>query len=428
MKAGHRANLIIALFTLLVIVVFGYAYNASVTRSVTDAIYNDRQALTDYNTEIIAALTRAESTGDWAQIINQYDEIVISIKDSANRIILRSEGRSRSALDVRIRTPFDYHNRAYMIISSMYLLRDYTTHTRELVKFIFIEFLIGLSALCMLIFVIYTVILRPYRRFYHLIEKYERGEPLPPQHFRGNVARIYARFLEMTKNLEQQQQTQRQIIASISHDIKTPLTSILGYTERLQKGGLSPERQQAYLSTIYAKSNEMQSLISEFDEYLSYKMSSAAHTELLSTEQLCVCMRKEFEDELSFSGISFELNNRAPSAMLRVDCAKMKRVAGNIISNSAKHIPPTGGRIVCTVDADKQSVQFRFADNGDGVPQDKLHLIFEPLYTSDTSRKVAGLGLSICKEIVEAHGGSIEAGRAAIGGLELCITLPRADK
>ncbi len=428
MKAGHRANLIIALFTLLVIVVFGYAYNASVTRSVTDAIYNDRQALTDYNTEIIAALTRAESTGDWAQIINQYDEIVISIKDSANRIILRSEGRSRSALDVRIRTPFDYHNRAYMIISSMYLLRDYTTHTRELVKFIFIEFLIGLSALCMLIFVIYTVILRPYRRFYHLIEKYERGEPLPPQHFRGNVARIYARFLEMTKNLEQQQQTQRQIIASISHDIKTPLTSILGYTERLQKGGLSPERQQTYLSTIYAKSNEMQSLISEFDEYLSYKMSSAAHTELLSTEQLCVCMRKEFEDELSFSGISFELNNRAPSAMLRVDCAKMKRVAGNIISNSAKHIPPTGGRIVCTVDADKQSVQFRFADNGDGVPQDKLHLIFEPLYTSDTSRKVAGLGLSICKEIVEAHGGSIEAGRAAIGGLELCITLPRADK
>ena len=427
MKAGHRANLIIALFTLVVIIAFGYAYNASVTQTVTDAIYNDRQVLTDYNTEIIAALTQTESTENWAQIINQYEEIVISIKDSANRIILRSEGRSRSALDVRILTPFDYHNRAYMIISSMYLLRDYTTHTRELVKFIFIEFLIGLSALCMLFFVIYSVILRPYRKFYLLIEKYERGEPLPEQHFRGNVGRIYARFLKMTQNLEQQQQTQRQIIASISHDIKTPLTSILGYTERLQKGGLSPERQQTYLSTIYAKANEMQSLISEFDEYLSYKMSSAAHTELLSTEQLCACMRKEFEDELSFSGITFELNNRAPNAMLRVDCAKMKRVAGNIIGNSAKHIPQTDGRIICTVDADKHTVQFRFADNGDGVPQDKLGLIFEPLYTSDTSRKVAGLGLSICKEIVEAHGGSIEAGKAAIGGLELCITLPRAD-
>ena len=250
MKAGHRANLIIALFTLLVIVAFGYAYNASVTRTVTDAIYNDRQALTDYNTEIIAALTQTESTEDWPQIINQYDEIVISIKDSANRIILRSEGRSRSALDVRIRTPFDYHNRAYMIISSMYLLRDYTTHTRELVKFIFIEFLIGLSLLCILIFVVYSVILRPYHKFYLLIEKYERGEPLPAQHFRGNVGKIYKRFLEMTKNLEQQQQSQQQIIASISHDIKTPLTSILGYTERLQKGGLSPERQQQYLSTI----------------------------------------------------------------------------------------------------------------------------------------------------------------------------------
>ena len=427
MKAGHRANLIIALFTLLVIVAFGYAYNASVTRTVTDAIYNDRQALTDYNTEIIAALTQTESTGDWAQIINQYDEIVISIKDSDNRIILRSEGRSRSALDVRIRTPFDYHNRAYMIISSMYLLRDYTTHTRELVKFIFIEFLIGLSVLCILIFVVYTVILRPYRRFYYLIEQYERGEPLPEQHFRGNVGRIYARFLGMTKNLEQQQQTQRQIIASISHDIKTPLTSILGYTERLQKGGLTQERQQQYLSTIYAKSNEMQSLINEFDEFLSYQMETAVHTELLSTQALCDCMRKEFADELSFSGIAFELNNRAPNAMLRVDCAKMKRVAGNIIGNSAKHVPQPGGRIVCTVDADKQNVFFRFADNGDGVPEDKLTIIFEPLYTSDTSRKVAGLGLSISKEIVEAHGGTIEASKASIGGLELCITLPRAD-
>jgi signal transduction histidine kinase len=139
-------------------------------------------------------------------------------------------------------------------------------------------------------------------------------------------------------------------------------------------------------------------------------------------------MRKEFADELSFSGIAFDLSIRAPKAMLRVDCAKMKRVAGNIIGNSAKHVPHPGGKIVCTVDADKQNVFFRFADNGDGVPEDKLALIFEPLYTSDTSRKVAGLGLSITKEIVEAHGGSITASRAEIGGLEICITLPRTNK
>ena len=428
MKSAHRANLIIALFMLVVIGVSGYAYNAYVTRSVTDAIYNDRQALTDYNTEIIAALTQTESTEEWAAIINQYDEVVIAIKDSANRIILRSDGRSWSALDVKIRTPFEYHNRAYMIITSMYLLRDYTTHNRDLVQFVFIESMIGLSVLCVLVFVVYTLLLRPYHRFYLLMEKYERGEALPQHKFRGNIGKIYARFLEMTRNLEQQQQNQRRIIASISHDIKSPLTSVLGYTERLQKGGLSPERQQQYLSTIYAKSNEMQTLINEFDEYLSYKMETAAHTELLNTETLCGCLRKEFEDELAYSGIQFTLQNAAPNTTLRVDCAKMKRVAGNIISNSAKHVPHPGGKIVCTVDADKQNVFFRFADNGDGVPEDKLRLIFEPLYTSDTSRKVAGLGLSISKEIVEAHGGTIAAAPAALGGLEICITLPRANE
>ena len=65
------------------------------------------------------------------------------------------------------------------------------------------------------------------------------------------------------------------------------------------------------------------------------------------------------------------------------------------------------------------------SDNGEGVSEDKLEIIFEPLYTSDEGRKVAGLGLANCREIVSAHGGNIYARASDFGGLEICIELPR---
>ena len=76
----------------------------------------------------------------------------------------------------------------------------------------------------------------------------------------------------MTKNLERQQQNQRRIIASISHDIKTPLTSIMGYAERLSKDNVTQERKERYLDTVYTKSVEIQQLVNEFDEYLGYNL------------------------------------------------------------------------------------------------------------------------------------------------------------
>ena len=70
-------------------------------------------------------------------------------------------------------------------------------------------------------------------------------------------------------------------------------------------------------------------------------------------------------------------------------------------------------------------IVFRFSDNGEGVDEDKMNLIFEPLYTSDEGRKVAGLGLAICKEIVDVHYGKIYAEKSDLGGLAVCVELPR---
>ncbi len=427
MKNVRRLNLIIGLVSFALIIALACYFNASVIKLVTNAIWDDHDMLRKYNADIIANLTETDSTDQWQAIIDEYDEIIISIwDDGLNRVVYTSD-RSRTALDVRARTPFNYGDHAYMLTSSVYLLHNNHTFGQDLAWFILIEFLIAVAALAALAFVVYTIMLRPYRRFYHMLEAYERGETPKDQKLHGNIGKIYARFVEMTRTIDDQHQNEKRIIASISHDIKTPLTSILGYTERLQKSELSPEKRKQYLDTIYTKATDVQTLVDEFDEYLSYRMQKPLNAERFTTEAFCALLKEEFEEELRYAGIRFSIRNHEPGAYVMVDRAKVRRVAGNIISNSVKHVPAHGGVIEIDVDADRDYITLKAADNGEGVPEEQLPFIFEPLFTTDSSRNVAGLGLSICKEIVEARGGTISAApSASLGGLEITITLPRA--
>lgn len=423
---SKRSNIAAFFIMLGVIVAFAFSYNAYVTRTVADAAYNDRQILQEYNSEIILKLTRAEGVEEWSEIVEQYQDIVISIENDENRVIVMSEGRTWSALDVKVQTPFDYQGDAYVIKTSVYLLRDYLTDVRVLVRFVFIEFLIGLAALSLLFFAIYSVMLRPYRRVYRAIEEYDKTGKLKEIKITGYAGNVYKRFVSLTKNLEREQEKQRRIIASISHDIKTPLTSIMGYTEQLKKEGISKERQTRYLDTVYTKSEDISRLIGEFDDYLSLNNKREISTETVTLEGVKNSIVDDFAYELENNGIAFEIFLKGDdTAAVNLDKAKSRRVIGNIFSNSVKHFKDEKKQIQVTLDSDKEKVYITIDDSGEGVPEDKLELIFEPLYTSDEGRKVAGLGLAICREITELHGGRIYAEKSHLGGLRVCIELER---
>ncbi len=425
MTKDRKANIIVILLFLGVIVAFAYSYNASVTTAVTNSAYNDEESLKKYNYEIIEKLGQTKSTAEWSDIVEQYRDIVIVIEDGSNEVVTRSKDRNWTALDVKVRTAFEYKNKAYMIISSVYLLRDYAADSKVLVRFVFVEFLIGLSALSLLIFIIYTMMLKPYREFYQLIEEYERGKTLSKHHFRGYIGHVYDRFVSLTRNLEHQQQNEQRIIASISHDIKTPLTSILGYAERIKNGNVSKDRKLRYLDTVYEKALEIQELVDEFDEYLSYNLAKQVHTEKVDTETIKASLEYEYGAELEMNGISFTVTNNAEKASVMIDRTKMRRVFGNIIGNSVKHMLSAEKKIDVEISCNRDKVFVNISDNGEGVDEEKLEIIFEPLYTSDEGRKVAGLGLAICREIIESHGGSIYAKRSKYGGLEICIELQK---
>ncbi len=426
MFKSKKTNFLVIIILLGVIVAFAFSYNASVTRAVADVAYNDRTILQSYNTEIIGKLIEEDSVAAWSEIVEQYVDIVIVIENSDNKVVTRSLGRTWSALDVKVQTPFEYKGDAYLIKSSVYLLRDYVADVRSLVEFIFIEFLIGLSALSLLIFTIYTILIRPFKGLYKAIEEYDKTGKLKDAKIKGYAGEVYRRFVSMTKNLESQQSNQKRIIASISHDIKTPLTSIMGYTERLQKDSISEERRKRYLNTVYEKSGEIRGLIDEFDDYLSLNMPGDLKKEKITVRQMLEHIISDYGDEIENAQSEFitELSGDE-NACVMLDMTKFRRVFVNIFSNSLKHFADKQRLIKLEVDSDKEKVYLYIDDSGEGVEEDKLDIIFEPFYTSDEGRKVAGLGLAICREVVDSHGGRIYAQKSDLGGLRICIEIDR---
>ena len=426
MNSGRKARITFFFIMLGVVVAFAFSYNASVTRTVSDAAYNDKTILQQYNAEIIEKLVAKQSIDQWSEIVEQYEDIVVVIENGENEIVTKTVGRTWSALDVKVQTPFDYRGEAYVIKSSVYLLRDYLTDVRVLVQFIFIEFLIGLAALSLMIFAIYRLMLRPFEGIYRAIEEYDRTGKLGTPKIKGYAGSVYKRFVSLTENLEKQKENERRIIASISHDIKTPLTSIMGYTEQLQKDNVSPERRERYLSTVYAKSEEITELIREFDDYISLNEKKEITTVRITAGELCDAVTQEFSDELENRGISFKVIREADADVaVNLDIVRFRRVIGNVFSNSVKHLDGEEKRLELTVDCEKDTVYIYVDDSGKGVDEDKYEMIFEPFYTSDKGRKVAGLGLAICREIIELHNGKIYAGKSRLGGLRITVELER---
>lgn len=429
MKQDKFAPFLVILILLAAVVAFAFSYNSSVTTTVTNAAYNDNRTLLAYNNEIIKKLVAEPSVESWSEIVEQYEEVVIVIENSENDVVTRSKGRNWTALDVKVQTPFEYKGNAYLIKSSVYLLRDYITDVRELVKFVFFEFLIGLSSLSVLVLIIYTIMLRPYKMIYNAIEEYDKTGKLRHLKIRGYAGQVYRRFVAVSESLTRQQNNQQRIIASISHDIKTPLTSIMGYTERLKSDSITPERKQRYLDTVYIKGCEMRQLIDEFDEYLSYNTIKDLKTEYISASDIACVLKEEFADEFENSQVCFDIKNRCSEHDgIMADIQKLRRVFSNIYSNSLKHFRDGQKHILTEIYRVNDKLFIEISDNGEGVPSDKLEIIFEPLYTSDEGRKVAGLGLANCREIIAAHEGKIHAENNNPSGLKICIELKISKK
>lgn len=241
---------------------------------------------------------------------------------------------------------------------------------------------------------------------------------------RSGIDSIQNDFVNLVSELEEEKAKQNRIIASISHDIKTPLTSILGYSELLLNNeNLPAKTKQKYASTIHNKSLVMKEIVEEFDDYLSCNLKDTSKIEKISISHLVDYLNDYYKEDLKEKNIEFKVRTNCPNQIIKVDLPKFKRIFSNTITNSIRHYNSDKKMLIININEQKfDKIKFEIADNGTGCKED-LQKIFEPLYTTDKSRKISGLGLSICKEIVESHKGTIKAENNKLGGFSIIFTI-----
>lgn len=241
------------------------------------------------------------------------------------------------------------------------------------------------------------------------------------------MQKIQNTFVDMVDSLEIEKEYQNQIIASISHDIKTPLTSVIGYANRLKNDDLTNDKKLKYIDKIYNKSLLMKDILEEFDDYQSCNIKETMKFELISLNTICENVKKDFEEELYDKNIIIKINNDCNDELVLIDNIKIKRVFSNIITNSVRHFKGNNGILNVNTWKKEGKIYIEVADNAGGIyDEGSLKRIFEPFYTTDQSRKISGLGLSICKQIIAAHDGRIYAKNNDIGGLSVIFILPKA--
>lgn len=421
-KSRRNDVLFIAILIIAFNCVFMYYFH-SVASMIQQYAEQDTALLQNVNEDIVTKIQETDDPKKWQRIVDEYDGIVVEIKNGEGNTVAHTKDKEWSLIGTRVQKAFVYNDDAYIIRTSVYLARKYLTDTGYLFKLLVIIFGMVTMFIILISLIIYTLMLRPMHKLYTSIEKYEKGEPVKRMNGRTEVARLQNRFVEMTETISKQQQNQRRIIASISHDIKTPLTSIMGYAEMMKKENLSEERKQRYLKTVYDKAIAIRDIVNEFDEYLSYNLDSSLKKSKMTVSEMMENLTEGYDDELQSFGVDFICNTEPNEDIVDIDLQKMRRVIGNIIGNSLKHFNSERKLIEVECKRKPKAVQIIISDNGEGVEPEKLEVIFEPLYTSDQGRKVAGLGLAICKEIVESHGGEIYAEKSKLGGLAVVIKL-----
>lgn len=400
---------------------FSY-YNFYLSDRVTNDIVNSK----DINRKKLYEVTKkldGKSLEEATEIIKNYANKnggYITLKDEYGNILYSNKKDSSKLFSSAMMVNIEGKN--YEVIYSKIL---HTPGIKLVRNFMLYEIVIVSSVIIIAFFISSKTVINPIDTITKDIRNYRFGKRPYKRKMPRNMQKIQNAFVDMVDSLELEKESQNQIIASISHDIKTPLTSVIGYADRLKNKKLDNDTKEKYINKIYNKAIMMKDILEEFDDYQSCNIKETLKLNSISIGEITNLIKRDFEDELADKKIKLSIKNNCDKCNIEADLTKIKRVFSNVITNSVTHFNRTSGLIDINITKYSDVIKFEIADNGGGIKDEKnLKRIFEPLYTSNPSRKIPGLGLSICKQIISAHNGNIYAINNKIGGLSIIFILP----
>jgi signal transduction histidine kinase len=237
-----------------------------------------------------------------------------------------------------------------------------------------------------------------------------------------------ARLKESMERSQEEQQRRKEMFAGMSHDLRSPLTSIRAYAEALLDGAAkNPEAERRYLTTIRDKETEIEAMVEQLFAFSKLELSEyPVHTEPLRVRdelESAIGRSAPANVEVSWEGLGNEL--------VVADRALLERIALNVLENSRKYRTGDTAHVNISSRRDGERVIIAFDDDGPGVPEEMLPKLFEAFFRADPARKNpsggSGLGLAIVRNAAEQMNGSVWAERGKLGGLAVMLALPAGD-
>lgn len=222
---------------------------------------------------------------------------------------------------------------------------------------------------------------------------------------------------KLKESLEKQnmyENSRKTMIASISHDLRTPIASIKGYVEALQDGlAQDPEKFKRYLNIIKDKTDKLDRLIDDLFHFSQMEVGKLPTNFRVQNSRIMLEeILSPLEVEAQNSSLQLIVQRPLPEVYVKADSKRISQVIDNIVENSRRHIP-NDGQIIIGARVSGAFLEVFVKDNGEGISPEDLPHIFESFYRGEKSRSQnyggTGLGLAICKHIIEEHGGRIWA-------------------
>src|SRR3972149_1444477 len=281
---------------------------------------------------------------------------------------------------------------------------------------------------------------RPIRELTQATHAVSEGDlsPQVPVRSSDELGELAKAFNKMSAELSRSVNVRRQMTADIAHELRTPLSLILGHAEAVHDGVLQPTREN--FEIIREEAARLEHLVNDLRTLsLADAGELTISLQTIEPQRLIHEVASLYHYQTQRKNISLDLDIASPLPAIEVDLGRMTQVLTNILDNALRHTPD-GGRIILSAKQVDDQVELSVQDSGPGLKTEDLDRIFERFYRTDSSRQRdgavpggSGLGLAIAKSIVQAHGGQLSAetsarlspGSEAGTGLRIVVALPK---
>ena len=325
----------------------------------------------------------------------------------------------------------DYKVRAYVLIHKS--LTSVVADADSIVNIVFTSSILILACTFIILLETMFFIYRPVRIMNKAADSYAKGDFKERINIRSNdeIGYIAKTMNYMATELDTLEDEQKKFISNVSHDFRSPLTSIKGYIEAMLDGTIPPEMQEKYLNIILFETERLNKLTQSILDLNRFRgqgmLLDITEFDINSMIRTTI---QTFEGTCTKKGLSFDLVLTEEQLFVQGDSGKIQQVLYNLIDNATK-FSHNNSAITIETTIKNGKVFISIKDTGIGIPKDSIKKIWERFYKTDQSRgkdkKGTGLGLAIVKEIVQAHKQNINVISTEGVGTEFIFTLPLAE-